>query len=148
MLRHELLLEGRASAPFEFRTRSFTRINSFPAKPTNSPYFCKKNRLNSKVKIAEMLGELEHCNCDIVLFSEKRRSCGTTALTSGDTLFSSTRSTNAAGVAILLHKRHVNAVHSVHILSERLMYLDAKLACGIVRFVSVCLTWDTGIPIS
>ena len=110
--------------------------------------FVKKNRLNSKVKIAEMLGELEHCNCDIVLFSEKRRSCGTTALTSGDTLFSSTRSTNAAGVAILLHKRHVNAVHSVHILSERLMYLDAKLACGIVRFVSVCLTWDTGIPIS
>jgi uncharacterized protein YbbK (DUF523 family) len=96
--------------------------------------------LNSKVKIAEMLGELEHCNCDIVLFSEKRRSCGTTALTSGDTLFSSTRSTNAAGVAILLHKRHVNAVHSVHILSERLMYLDVKLACGIVRFVSVCLT--------
>jgi hypothetical protein len=45
VLRHELLLEGRASAPFEFRTRSFTRINSFPAKPTSSPYFCKKKHV-------------------------------------------------------------------------------------------------------
>ena len=47
------------------------------------------------------------------------------------------RSTNASGVAILCHKRHVDAAISVQVVSERLMYLDLKVLTGLVRFVAV-----------
>ena len=71
------------------------------------------------------------------MFSETRSFRETVTLTSGDKLYSSTQPTNAAGVAILCHKRHVDAVISVQVVSERLMYLDLKVLTGLVRFVAV-----------
>ena len=99
--------------------------------------FAKNARLNSDVKIAEVLGELHNCSWDIVMFSETRSFRETVTLTSGDQLYSSTQPTNAAGVAILCHKRHVDAAISVQVVSERLMYLDLKVLTGLVRFVAV-----------
>ena len=67
--------------------------------------FAKNARLNSDVKIAEVLGELHNCSWGIVMFSETRSFRETVTLTSGDKLYSSTQPTNAAGVAILCHKK-------------------------------------------
>jgi hypothetical protein len=74
--RHELLLRECA---VRVRDKKFYPNQPFSGKTNQFSIFLQKNALlNSKVKIAEMLGALELCSWDVVLFSETMGCWGAT----------------------------------------------------------------------
>ena len=100
--------------------------------------FAKNARLHSADKISELLGELVQINAwDVLLFSETRRSSEAVDLEGGHRLFSSQRPTACAGVAILVHSKHVAAVQRVQTVDERVLYVDLRINGLTFRMVSV-----------
>ena len=63
---------------------------------------------------------------------------GTTALTSGD-IFFLPHDQQMRLEWKCFHTGDMSMQYPAHILSERLMFLDVKLGCGVVRFASVCM---------
>ena len=70
--------------------------------------YCKNARLHTDDRLAELLGELNHCPWDVVLFSETRRNLSELRPLQNHgwgQLHSSSQQTVAAGVAILVKQR-------------------------------------------
>ena len=103
----------------------------------------KNARISSIEKIVQVLAELEHIPWDIILFSETRATSGTKVLDGGHVLYSSIDPNNAyAGVAILLHTKHVKKNIRVHRTSGRVIGIDFKMHgrnyCAISTYVPHC----------
>ena len=98
---------------------------------------CKNARLHSDEKVAELLGEMQHCKWDLVVFSETRANIDKTVLQGGHVLYGSRTPTTCAGVAIAIHSRFSFCVQRVHVLGDRLMYVDLKTGMRIMRVVSL-----------
>ena len=73
----------------------------------------------------------------MILFSETRSARGRCVLDGGHVLLTSEIATQAAGVAILLHRKHVHRVGQVTSFNERLMFLDLHYGRRCVRFISL-----------
>ena len=85
----------------------------------------KNARIHSNDKLVLVLAELEKHPWDIVLFSETRASSGKVVLHGGHVLYSNIGINNAyAGVAILLHAKHVRKSTCVHMISGRVIAVD------------------------
>ena len=87
--------------------------------------------------MAELAAELYNVDWDVILFSETRSAHGRCVLDGGHVLYTSEIATQAAGVAILLHRKHVHRVGQVTSLNERLMFLDLHYGRRCVRFISL-----------
>ena len=99
--------------------------------------YCKNARLHTDDRLAELLGELNQCQWEVVLFSETRRNSDHCQLARGHKLYSSSQQTVAAGVAILVNRRLLHGVIRVHVISDRLMFLDLQFGTRICRLISV-----------
>ena len=76
----------------------------------------------------QVLAELEDHPWDIILFSETRAISGTQVLVGGHVLYSNIDVNNKyAGVAILLHAKHVKKNIRVHRISGRVIGIDYKM---------------------
>ena len=102
----------------------------------NFHVFAKNARLQTDIKLAELLGELETLEWDALLFSETRTAIGKRILPGGHMLLGSTTVTNFSGVAILLHQRHRNSFSNVQCIPDRLMSIDLQCSGGVVRLVA------------
>ena len=87
--------------------------------------------------MAELAAELYNVDWNVILFSETRSARGRCVLDGGHVLYTSEIATQAAGVAILLHRKHVHRVGQVTSLNERLMFLDLHYGRRCVRFISL-----------
>lgn len=108
--------------------------------------YCKNARLHSNVKLLELVGEIQQCMWDVVLFSETRADIDKLTLDGGHLLYGSRKATTCAGVAIALHSKHKTCVQQVRVLDDRLMYLDLKNGARVIRLVSVYMP-HAGYPI-
>ena len=100
-------------------------------------FFSKNARIHSTDRLAELAAELYNVDWDVVLFSQTRSARERCVLEGGHVLYTSETVTQAAGVAILLHKKHVHRVGQVTSLNERLMFLDLHCGRRCVRFISL-----------
>ena len=64
--------------------------------------YCKNTKPHTDDRLAVLLGEMNHCQWDVVLFSETRRNSGHCKITGGHKLYSSSQQTVAAAVAIVV----------------------------------------------
>ena len=89
-------------------------------------FMCSVKMLNSTPpeRVAELLGELCDILWDVILLSETRATHGHTMIEGGHVLITSLESTNAAGVALLVHSRHAHQLRQVKQFSDRLVYAD------------------------
>jgi len=99
--------------------------------------YCKNARLHTDDRLAELLGELKHCQWDVVLFSETCRNSDHCTLAGGHKLYSSSQQSVAAGVAILVDQRLVHGVTQIRVISDRLMFIDLTFGTNRCRFISV-----------
>ena len=78
----------------------------------------KNARINSNDKVVQILAELEHHSWDIIFFNETRMKSGKKLLDGGHVLYSCLdENCPCAGVAILLHAKHVRKNIKVHMVS-------------------------------
>ena len=99
--------------------------------------YCKNARLHTEDRLAELLGELNQCQWDVVLFSETRRNSEHCKLAGGHKLHASSQQTVAAGVAILVNRHLLHGVRRVQVISDRLMFLDLHIGTRICRLISI-----------
>eukprot|EP00439_Symbiodinium_sp_Y106_P004000 s2119_g1.t1 len=113
------------------------RANDKLQQSTVSKRSGKSKQLHTDDRLAELLGELNQCQWEVVLFSETRRNSDHCQLARGHKLYSSSQQTVAAGVAILVNRRLLHGVIRVHVISDRLMFLDLQFGTRICRLISV-----------
>ena len=99
--------------------------------------YAKNARINKPSKIAELLGELELVNWDIVLLSEARARSGISFLEGGHKLFTCLKDRISAGVGLLVHKQHVEHIVAHNLLSDRVLSVDIRSRHGIIRYIAV-----------
>ena len=123
----------------------------FPSEHVNSNQahihiHSKNARLHSDEKLAELLGEMQHCKWDLVVFSKTKANIDKTVLQGGHVLYGSRTPTTYAGVAIAIHSRFSSCAQRVHVLGDRLMCVDLKIGMRIMRVVSLYMP-HAGYPI-
>ena len=111
-------------------------------KPTDVEYVFPSEHVNSNTahihkKLAELLGEMQHCKWDPVVFSETRANIDKTALQGGHVFYGSRTPSTCAGVAIAIHNRFSSCVQRVHVFGDRLMYVDLRIGMRSMRVVSL-----------
>ena len=82
----------------------------FPSEHVNSNQahihmYSKNAKLHSDEKLAALLGEMQHCKWDLVVFSETRANIDKTVLQGGHVLYGSRTPSTCAGVAIATIKQ-------------------------------------------
>ena len=80
--------------------------------------------------------ELADIEWDIILFSETRYAGGNIVLEGGHHMFASSEPTVAAGVAILVHCKHVGNIKFSQAPSSRICFVDMMMKAGVTRFVA------------
>ena len=98
--------------------------------------FAKNAHVHSQTKFAELLLELADIEWDIILFSETRYAGGNIVLGGGHHMFASSEPTVAAGVAILVHCKHVRNVKFSQAPSSWICFVDMMMSAGVTRFVA------------
>ena len=98
--------------------------------------FAKNAHVHSQTKFAELLLELADIEWDIILFSETRYAGGNIVLEGGHHMFASSEPTVAAGVAILVHCKHVGNIKFSQAPSSRICFVDMMMKAGVTRFVA------------
>ena len=98
--------------------------------------FAKNAHVHSQTKFAELLLELADIEWDIILFSETRYAGGNIVLEGGHHMFASSEPTVAAGVAVLVHCKHVRNIKFSQAPSSRICFVDMMMKAGVTRFVA------------
>ena len=101
--------------------------------------YAKNARLGNKERIAQLLAELSGISWDAILFSETRAASNTCVVDGGHKLYTNLGSNFAAGVGILIHRRHCgpDAKHRIHRISDRVMALDLSMYETTYRIAAV-----------
>ena len=97
----------------------------------------KNARIHSHDRFAELATKFYNVDRDVMNFSETRSARGRCRLDGGHVFYTLEIATQAAGVAILLHSKHVHRVGQVTSLNERPMFLDLHYGRRCVRFISL-----------
>ena len=97
----------------------------------------KNARINTSERMVQALAELENVEWDVVLFSETRAAKDKVILDGGHALFSNISDNPFAGVAILLHAKHVNKSNRIYNVSGRVLALDLVVNKRRLRSIAV-----------
>ena len=98
---------------------------------------CKNARLNGDIRLAGLLAESADVQWDIMCFSETRAVDADVILDAGHRLICNRGNLPFAGVAILVHARLVENIHTWTAVSGRLLYVDMNIHGSHYRIVSI-----------
>ena len=84
-----------------------------------------------------MAAELDSIHWDVILFRETRTPSGDYLIDGNHRLILQFDGDGCSGIAILVHKRHVDNVKIVHRISNRLLAIDLKIGRRVFRIIAV-----------
>ena len=87
----------------------------------------KNARINSDVRLTDLLAELPDISWDVICFSETRAADANSVLAGGHRLICSRGEFKYSGVAILIHARWVGEIITSRNVSDRIVYVDIRL---------------------
>ena len=109
-------------------------MNSFPG---NFRVLCKNARLNGDIPLTTLLNEISTFAWDIICFSETHLEDSDIELIGGHRLISYRGELKYAGVAILIHAKHVDKIKRIIPVYGRLLSIDILLQNELWRVLAV-----------
>ena len=99
--------------------------------------FCKNARLTKDEHIVQLLGELDTVEWDIVFFSETRATEQDLTVDGGHRLILYREEYLAAGVGILIHRRHACTITQKLTICDRILAVDVSIGGKFCRCIAV-----------
>ena len=106
----------------------------------------KTARINTDLKLWEMINELADIQWDIVCFSEARTLTNDIIVSGGNRLISNLGTHEYAGVALLINRRWAKNVLDIGGLPGRTIYADIQIGAQVFRYISVYMP-HAGYPL-